>query len=379
MSDPTASAAGLAVAEPPATPMLASSTPPSSAAIEGRARILVVDDEETIRLALSRFLRSRSYEVHTAVSGAAALDALARGKFTLMVCDVRMPGMTGVDVVPHALAIDPDLAVMILSAVNDAGTATEALSRGATDYLMKPVELADLQQAVERALHRRSLTLQQRAVERVIREEVATRTADLEREQLALHHLMVVITETLVNAMEAKDVFLRGHSQRVAEMAATIAAELGLDEETIENVRLAGRLHDVGKIGIRESVLNKPDALTAEEFAHVQDHVRIGMEILAPLRHVGTALTYVRDHHEHWDGGGYPSGLGGADISIGGRILCAADAYDAATSPRAYREALTPEAAIAHLGTLAGQLIDPTVYAALRAVILRRKTLVFLE
>jgi putative nucleotidyltransferase with HDIG domain len=379
MSELTATAAVLAVAEPSdVLPTPRPSTPPPAGA-DVRARILVVDDEETIRLALSRFLRSRGHEVHTAVSGAAALDALARGKFTLMVCDVRMPGMTGVEVVPHALAIDPDLAVMILSAVNDAATATEALSRGATDYLMKPVELADLQQAVERALHRRSLALQQRAIERVIREEVATRTADLEREQLALHSLMVVITETLVNAMEAKDVFLRGHSQRVAELAASVAAELGLDEETIEHVRLAGRLHDVGKIGIRESVLNKPGPLTDDEFAHVQEHVQIGMAILAPLRHAAKALTYVRDHHEHWDGGGYPGGLEGTDISIGGRILCAADAYDAATSPRAYREAMTPEAAIAHLGRLAGQLIDSSVYEALRAVILRRKTLVFLE
>jgi putative two-component system response regulator len=346
---------------------------------EALARILVVDDEETIRLALGRFLRSRGYEVQTAGSGAAALELLAGAKFTLMLCDVRMPGMGGVEMVSHALAIDPELAVMMLSAVNDAATATDALSRGASDYLMKPVELADLQHAVEKALHRRSLALGRRAVERIIREEVATRTAELEREQQALRSLMVVITETLINAMEAKDVYLAGQAQRVAELGASMAAELGLDEDTIEDVRLAGRLHDVGKIGIREAVLNKPGSLTPEEYDHVKDHVRIGMEILAPLRHIGPALTYVHHHHEHWNGKGYPQGLAGEAISLGGRILSAADAYDAVTSARAYRGAMTPEEAITHLGTLSGHMLEPRVYGALRAVVLRRKTLVFLE
>jgi len=145
-------------------------------------RMLVVDDEETIRLALGKFLKTRGYDVHTAESGPAALEHLERNRFVLMLCDVRMPGMSGVEVVPKALEIDPDLAIMMLTAVNDAPTATEALSRGAYDYLMKPIELVDLQQAVERALHKRDLAIEQRKVERLIREEVALRTAELERE-----------------------------------------------------------------------------------------------------------------------------------------------------------------------------------------------------
>ena len=342
-------------------------------------RLLVVDDEETIRLALGKFLRSRGYEVRVAESGAAALDILSRERFVLMLCDVRMPGMTGLEVVSRAVEIDPELAVMMLTAVNDAPTATEALSNGACDYLMKPLELAALQQAVERALHKRHLLIEQRQVERMIREEVAVRTAELEREKEALRTLTVSVAETLINAMEAKDLYLRGHSQRVAELAASIATELRLDVDAVEHVRLAGRLHDVGKIGIREEVLNKPDKLTVEEFAHVQQHVQIGMDILAPLRHLGAVLEYVHDHHEHWDGSGYPRRRKGDAISIGGRILCAADAFDALTSMRAYREPLTPEATLELLGKSPGTLLDPRVYAALCSVVRRRKSLIFID
>ncbi len=145
-------------------------------------RILVVDDEESIRLALGKFLRSRGYDVTTVEEGAAALDALQADRFDAMLCDIRMPGMTGLDVVARALELRPELAVLMLTAVTDAPTATEALARGAMDYLMKPVELADLARALERALQKRELEVQQRNVERVIREEVDVRTAELGRE-----------------------------------------------------------------------------------------------------------------------------------------------------------------------------------------------------
>ena len=340
-------------------------------------RLLVVDDEAAIRTAVSRYLERLGYEVHTAGGVPEALDRLGRQKFVAMLCDVRMPDVDGVAGLPRALAIDPELAVVMLSGVNDAPTATAALAGGALDYLVKPVELPDLARALERALRQRELAIERRRVEALIREEVAAATAELEREKLALSQLTVGVAETLINAMEAKDVYLRGHSQRVAGLAASIAEHLGLDADTVESVRLAGRLHDVGKIGIRESVLNKPGKLTPEEFAHVKDHVRIGLEILAPLRHIGVALDYVRDHHEHWDGGGYPRGLAGAEIRLGGRILAAADAFDALTSRRAYREPLEPARVIDFLGAEeAGRLLDPDVYQALRSVVLGSKSLV---
>jgi len=345
----------------------------------GIARVLVVDDEAAIRQALARYLRERGYDVHECGSGPAALALLQHERFVVMLCDVRMPEMSGLDVVPRALELDRDLAVLMLTAVNEAGAATEALSRGALDYLVKPIAFTDLQLAVERAVHRRQLEIDRRNVERHIREEVMLRTMELEREKAALHALTIGIAETLINAMEAKDTYLRGHSRRVAEQAASVAEEMGLDADLVENVRLAGRLHDIGKIGIREDILNKPGALTAEEYAHVQEHVRIGMEILHPLRHIPVALQFIHDHHEHFDGSGYPQGKSGTEISIGGRILAACDAFDAMTSRRAFREAYDEKSTIAYLEAEVGRLLDPAVFAALEKVVLRRKTLTFID
>ncbi|HEY6089559.1 MAG TPA: HD domain-containing phosphohydrolase [Gemmatimonadaceae bacterium] len=335
-------------------------------------RILIVDDEETIRLALRKFLRSRGYEVEIAGSGDQALEILDRESFSLMLCDVRMPGMTGVQVVPQAREKDQDLAIIMLTAVNDAATATEVLASGASDYLMKPVELAELQQAVDRALRKRAQLIDARRLDMLIREEVALRTAELEQEKESLRLMSVSIAETLINAMEAKDLYLRGHSQRVAELAGQLAEEIGLDETTREDLRVAGRLHDVGKIGIREDILNKPGRLTPEEFEHVKQHVKIGLDILAPLFHIKKPLEYVEHHHERWDGAGYPQGLKGEAIPMGARILCAADTFDALTSMRAYREPLEPLAALDHLRVDAGKQFDPCVYDALVRVITKR-------
>ena len=335
-------------------------------------RILIVDDEETIRLALRKFLRSRGYEVEVAGSGDQAMQILHKESFSLMLCDVRMPGMTGVQVVPEARKKDQDLAIIMLTAVNDAATATEVLASGATDYLMKPVELADLQQAVDRALLRREELIEERRLDMWIREEVALRTAELEREKESLRLMSVSIAETLINAMEAKDLYLRGHSQRVAELAGQLAEELGLDAATCEDLRVAGRLHDVGKIGIREAILNKPDRLTPEEFDHVKRHVQIGLDILAPLFHIKQPLKYVEHHHERWDGVGYPLGLAGEAIPMGARILCAADTFDALTSKRAYRDPLEAQAALEHLRVDVGKQFDPRVYEALVRVVTKR-------
>jgi putative nucleotidyltransferase with HDIG domain len=342
-------------------------------------RVLVVDDEESIRLALGKFLRSRGYDVTTVEDGVSALDAMHRERFDAMLCDVRMPGMSGVEVVPRALDIAPDLAVLMLTAVNDAPTATEALAQGAMDYLMKPVELADLARAVERALHKRELAMQQRNVERLIRDEVEMRTAELHREQQALAEVTIGTVRALCTAQEAKDEFLRGHSQRVAATAAAIAAALSLSDDMVEDIRLAGQLHDIGKIGIPETLLNKPGPLTDEEYAHIKEHVRIGIEILSPLAVLAKVIPAIQDHHEHWDGTGYPRALAGDAISLGGRILAAADAYDALTSRRAYREPTPPAETIALLAAQAGGQLDPTVFDALRRVVLHRKSLQFID
>jgi putative two-component system response regulator len=342
-------------------------------------RVLVVDDEEVIRTSLARFLRARGFDVTTAESGRHALAAIHDEKFVAMLSDIRMPEMTGLELVPQAHAADADLAIIMLTAVNDAPTATEALGLGAMDYLMKPVELGDLATALERALHKRALAIEQRKVERLIREEVAAQTEELRLERERLHSMVVETVQALVRAQETKDPFLRGHSDRVADLAGSIASALGLSDDEVDTMRMAARVMDVGKIGIRESVLNKPGALTTEEFAHVQSHVTMSIEILSPIKPLHAALDPVRHHHEHFDGTGYPSGLASTQISIGGRILAAADTYDALTSRRAWRDPMSPAEAVAFLEERSGTLLDPEVFAALRGIVSRRKTLQFLD
>jgi HD-GYP domain-containing protein (c-di-GMP phosphodiesterase class II) len=186
------------------------------------------------------------------------------------------------------------------------------------------------------------------------------------------------IAQALINAMEAKSHYLRGHSDRVAATSAAIAEELGLEDGIVEQVRLAGRLHDVGYIGVRDEILDKPSGLSAAEFAHVKEHVRIGLNILAPLEHLGDVLTFVAHHHERLDGSGYPFGLHGGDISLGGRIVAAADAFDALTSPRAYRDAMSAAEAAHHLSSQGLRGICPTVQPALNRLVRAGRVLVFL-
>ena len=347
--------------------------------VTGPIQILVVDDEEPIRNALKKFLMQQQYEVYAAGTGDEALQQLRRHRIALMLCDIRMPGTSGVDLVPQAIEIEPELAILMLTAVNDATSAALCMQRGAMDYLTKPIELADLGRAVQRALKRREMLLENRQLNQWLKEEVSTRTAELQRERGKLERLSIATLEALVNALEAKDPYMRGHSARVADLSATVAHELGMPEENVEQVRVAGRLHDIGKIGTRESVLNKQGALTPEEFEHVKQHVVIGSQILAPLSHLGDIIPAVRHHHERWDGTGYPDGLRGEEIPIGARIIGAAEVFDALSTSRAYQEKMSPEKAVQRAADLSGTVLDPKVFEALASVVARRRTLVFLD
>lgn len=350
-----------------------------SPAAKTRATVLVVDDEGGIRSALARFLTTQGYQARQASTGEEALEQLNGRDVELMLLDVRMPGMSGMDVVPEALNLNPDLAIMMLSAVTDATSAAICMQRGAMDYLTKPIELTSLAAAIERALRRRDTLIQERQISRWLKEELEHRARELERERRKLLQLSVATLEALINALEAKDRFLTGHSARVAAFAATVAQQFGMSDDEIEQVRMAGRLHDLGKIGVRESVLNKEGPLTPEEYEHVKEHVVVGSQILAPLVHLGPIVSFVRGHHEHWDGSGYPDGLKGDQIPLGARILCAAEIYDALTTARPYQPTMSPEQAVTRMRRLAGTVLDPSVLDAIAAAVSRRQALVFLD
>lgn len=345
----------------------------------GVASVLVVDDEEPIRGALRKFLTQQQFDVYTAGSADEALQQLRLHKISLMLSDIRMPGTSGVDLVPQALEIEPDLAILMLTAVNDATSAALCMQRGAMDYLTKPIELADLGRAVQRAIKRRETLLENRHLNQWLKDEVTTRTAELQRQQHRMERISTATLEALVNALEAKDPYLRGHSARVADLSANIATELGLTEEDVDRVRMAGRLHDLGKIGTRDVVVNKEGPLTPEEFEHVKQHVVIGAQILAPLAHLRDVVAMVKSHHERFDGTGYPDGLRAEEIPLGGRVIAAAEIYDALTTSRPYQEKLTPEQAVERMADLSGTVLDAKVHEALARIVGRRQTLVFLD
>ena len=346
---------------------------------DGPVAILVVDDEDAIRSALKRYLTGRGYEVVTAATGAEALEALERRKITGMLLDVMLPDASGIDLVPQVMQLEPAIALLILTAVNDATAAALCMQRGATDYLTKPIDLEVLDRALQRALDRRHNRLEDQEINRWLKEEVAVKAAEVRQERANLERISVATLEALVNALEAKDPYLRGHSARVADMAATIAAEMGFTDEDIERVRTAGRLHDIGKIGIREEILNKQGPLTDEEFAHVQQHVVVGSQILAPLVHLKNVIQFVRSHHERWDGEGYPDRLSGDAIPFGARIIGAVEIYDALTTSRPYQEKMPPAMAVERMRDLLGTVLDPAVHQALETVVLHRPTLTFLD
>lgn len=331
--------------------------------------VLVVDDEDAVRSALRRFLTQEQFEVLTAGTAAEALDTVRRQAVACVLLDLRLPDANGLDLLPQLLAADPELVVVVLSGLSDAGTATAALQRGAFDYLTKPMDLTDLREAVRRAVARRGATAAGERMATLLRAEVAARTAELQRERASLQALSVATLETLVNALEAKDPHLRGHSLRVAELAARVAKACGLGEADVEAVRSAGRLHDIGKIGVRESVLNRQGPLTDEEYEEVKAHAEIGARILSPLAHLGPVIAFVRHHHERWDGSGYPDGLAGEAIPLGARILGAVEIYDALSTSRPYQETMTPGRAVARMADLAGTVLDPAVHAALARVV----------
>jgi putative nucleotidyltransferase with HDIG domain len=340
---------------------------------------MVVDDEESIRRSMRRYLALQGYQVAVAASGEEALSLLGRQKVAAMLLDVNMPGLNGVDLVPRVLELEPDLAILMLTAVNDATSAALCMQRGVLDYLIKPVDLSHLGRAIHSALQKRRARIEARQTSRRLTEELAHRAAERELEQATQERISIATLDALVNALEAKDPYLRGHSARVADLSASVAAQLGCDDELIESVRTAGRLHDIGKIGIREEILNKQGPLTDEEYEHVKQHVLVGSQILAPLVHLREVIAYVRSHHERWDGFGYPDRLSGDGIPLGGRIIAAVEIYDALTTSRPYQEKMAPEFAVERLRDLVGTVLDPAVHRALETVVTQRQALVFLD
>ena len=324
---------------------------------------LVVDDEPRLRQVILHLMRNDGFRCFEAGNGADALAVLEQHPATLVLSDIRMPKMDGIELLRQVRARYPETAVMMLTAVADVESAVSCFAIGALDYLTKPFNLEEVRARVSQALERRGLVIENREYRERLEEKVAVQARRLEE-------LFLASIQSLAEALEVKDPYTRGHSVRVSHYSAVIARTLGLDGEMLRQIELGGHVHDIGKIGVRESVLNKPGPLTAEEYEHIMSHPVVGWRILAPLlAETPAALNIVRSHHERFDGGGVPDRLAGSAIPIEARIAAVADSLDAMSSGRPYRPAVPGWAeAMEELRRHRNTQFDPEVVdAALRA------------
>lgn len=319
--------------------------------------VLIVDDEIPIRQLLYKKLSSEGYRCQQAADAAHTLDKLRSNAVSLAILDIRMPGKSGIELLTEIKAGYPDTSVIMATGVADTSIAVQCMKQGAYDYITKPFDLDEVILSVGRALEARRLELENRECKQHLEEKVTEQAKKI-------HTSFLNSIMALAYALEVKDKYTSGHSQRVANISVAIAKEMGLSQETVDTVKLAGLVHDIGKMGISESVLNKPGRLTKEELQHVQQHPEIGERILAPIADSREILQYVRGHHERYDGSGYPDQIKGTQISLGARILAIADAYEAMTSKRPYREAMNDEVACTEINRNAGKQFDPDVVDA---------------
>jgi putative two-component system response regulator len=323
---------------------------------------LIVDDEPRLRQVMVHLMRSDGFQCIEAGNGVEALEQLAKYQVTLVLSDLRMPKMDGFELLREIRDHYPDAAVVMITAVADVEIAVNCLAIGAADYVIKPYQLEDVRARVAQALEKRRLILENRAYRESLEERVQQQARRLEE-------LFLASVQSLAEALELKDPYTRGHSVRVSQYSSIIARGIGLDGEMLRQIELGGHVHDIGKIGVRETVLNKPDRLTAEEYQHIMTHPVLGWRILAPLLgDTPNALNIVRSHHERFDGRGVPDGLRGNEIPLEARIAAAADAFDAMTSDRPYRASeMTLDLAVEEIRRCSGSQFDPAVVDALVA------------
>ena len=326
-------------------------------------RALVVDDDAQVRRTLVRVLQAQGMETLEAADGRDALVLLEQvGEVSLLLSDINMPRMDGITLLREAHRRWPDLAILMLTGGAEVATAVECLTHGAMDYLAKPILLDDLRARVSHALEQRRLVLENRFLQQSYQGRLETSIRELDQRN---KEQFVGQIQMAVRMLEKKDVYTRGHSQRVSRYAVKTAVVLGLSGNVLDQIRLGGELHDIGKIGTRDSVLQKPGPLTPLEFEEIKKHVTEGEEILEPLRRENPlVLQIVRSHHERLDGSGFPDGLKGEAIPLVARIVAVVDAFDAMTTNRSYRSPRPADEALEELHRLAGVQFDSEVVAA---------------
>ncbi|MDL1981348.1 MAG: response regulator [Deltaproteobacteria bacterium] len=319
--------------------------------------ILVVDDEESVRYLLSRMLLRGGYECALAADAAEARKFIKDQNFELILCDVNMPGESGIDFIGYVAAEYPDTATMMLTAVDDPKIVEMALDVGIYGYLIKPFNVNEVIINIRNSLRRRELEIADRTYRRNLEQKVEERTAELQK---TLSGVIYALTMTV----EYRDPYTAGHQQRVADLASTIAKEMGFPEDKIMGIRMAGALHDIGKIAVPVEILSKPGRLSKTEFELIKNHSQVGHDILNSIKFPWPLSQIILQHHERMDGSGYPNGLLGKEILIEARIIGVADVVEAMASHRPYRPALGIDKALEEVSINKVKLYDVKVVNA---------------
>jgi putative nucleotidyltransferase with HDIG domain len=345
----------------PAAQLRAETDARTAARLRKAARILVVDDEAHVRSMIGATLERQGYEVLLAASGREALDMLEQNAFDLVLTDIVMQDGNGIALLERMHAQQPNLPVVMVTAIHDISVAIDSMRRGAYDYLLKPFEREHLVTTVQRALEHRQALQDSHNYQQNLEQVVRARTEMLRQAMEDLEHSYDVTLEALGDALDLKDSETEGHSKRVTAYTIALARAMGISPAEIKVIARGAFLHDIGKMAIPDEILRKPGKLSPEEQEIMREHCTRGYHMLRKIPFLSGAAEIVFSHQEHYDGSGYPSGLSGSQIPIGARIFAVADALDAITSDRPYRKARGFDAAREEILRCSGTQFDPGV------------------
>jgi response regulator RpfG family c-di-GMP phosphodiesterase len=334
----------------------------------GKIRVLVVDDEAAVVTLLCARLIMEGYECASASNADEGKARLEQEHFDLAICDLRMPGMTGLELLKEVRVRFPHLAFIICTGEDDVRTGIESMKQGAADYLVKPLQLDSMMASIVRALDKQRLTIELEQYRGRLEEMVDQRTRQLKSAIARIEHTYDETLAALGGALELRDIETQGHSRRVTHYCLEMARAMHCSNEELRTIARGSFLHDIGKIGIPDAILLKPDRLSEEETNVMQTHARIGYELVCRIAFLTPAAQIVLTHQERWDGTGYPQGLRGVEIPLGARIFSVADTLDAMTSDRPYRAALSFTAAREEIARQSGRQFDPDVVAVFVAI-----------
>jgi len=328
----------------------------SSGSLESKYDILVVDDDTLIRKILADGLKESGYNVFEANNGKKAVQMALEKNYDLILCDMMMPEMTGLEFLKMLRSQGCDSETIMVTAFQDLNTAIKAMKFGAGDFITKPFNMPDLCRTVDEALRRAEM-------KKISTEYTKALQRKVQAQDDRMRILFYEAIQAMINAIEAKDDYTKGHSHRVTKYAMWLVKELKLDFEKAKDIHLTAQLHDIGKLNVPDAILQKPGPLTEEEFAVIKQHPEKGCMVLAPILPEDNLKT-IMHHHEKWSGKGYPMGLVGDEIPLASRVISLADAFDAITSQRSYRDPMEVPDALEEICRSAGEHFDPELTRA---------------